>query len=442
MSKHRLKEDETTEFKKSTSLIKEALISISAILNKHGKGTLYFGIRESGEPVKNTISAKTLREIAGSITAKIEPRIYPKISPSKVDDVEVIKVEFEGIQSPYSAEGRYYIRVADEDQLMNAQQLAALFENRKSLRWDTIINENASIKDLSLEKLGEFSKLASIKMSDTKDTLESLGLFKHGKLLNAALSLFSKTPSKFFSNLKLMCSVFATTTTSTILDQKEFEGDLLYLINEAEKYILKNIHIGMELNGLYRKDLPEINSEAIREVIINAFLHRDYFDPDFVSLNIFKDRIEIRNPGTLFGGLSINDIVTRNISRRRNELLADLLSRAHYVERKGRGIALIKEKEPEAKFEEIGGLFIATLKRSNYKISAELVERLVDGLVENQKKIVQLIHQNPKISKRELHELIGISTTAIDKNIEKLKNSGILKRIGPAKGGKWEIIQE
>lgn len=237
-----------------------------------------------------------------------------------------------------------------------------------------------------------------------------------------------------------MCSVFATTSTSNILDQKEFEGDLFYLIREAEKYILKNIHIGMELNGLYRKDLPEINSEAIREVVINAFLHRDYFDPDFVSVNIFKDRIEIRNPGTLFGGLSINDIVTRNISRRRNELIADILSRAHFVERKGRGIALIKEKEPEAKFEEIGGLFIATLKRSNYKISEELVERLVDGLVENQIRIIKLIFQNPRISKRELHEVIGISTTAIDKNIEKLKNSGILKRIGPAKGGKWEII--
>lgn len=442
MSKLKFKEDEVTEFKKSTSLIKEALISISAILNKHGKGTLYFGIRENGEPVKNTISAKTLREIAGSITSKIEPRIYPDITIVKIDGIDVIKVEFEGRHVPYSAEGRYYIRVADEDQLMNAQQLAALFEKRKSLRWDTIVNENASIKDLSTQKLREFCKLATIKLSDAEDTIESLGLLKNGKPLNAALILFSKNPAKFFPNIKLMCSVFATTTTSTILDQKEFEGDLFYLIQEAEKYILKNIHIGMELDGLYRKDLPEINSEAIREVIINAFLHRDYFDPDFVSLNIFKDRIEIRNPGTLFGGLSINDIVNRNISRRRNELLADLLSRAHYVERKGRGIALIKEKEPESKFEEIGGLFVATLKRGNYRIAAELVERLVDGLVENQKKIVHLIYQNPRISKRELHEKIGISTTAIDKNIEKLKNLGILKRIGPAKGGKWEITQK
>ncbi|NMB80948.1 MAG: winged helix-turn-helix transcriptional regulator [Ignavibacteria bacterium] len=436
----KLKENETTEFKKSTSLIKEALISISAILNKHGKGTLYFGIRENGEPVKNTISTKTLREIAGSITSKIDPRIYPGISIERFDDVDVVKVEFEGNYVPYSAEGRYYIRVADEDQLMNSEQLASLFEKRKSLRWDTIINEKATIKDISSAKLKEFCKLASIKATDTRDTLESLGLFKNGKLLNAALTLFSKNPFKFFSNLKLLCSVFATTSTSNILDQKEFEGDLFYLIREAEKYILKNIHIGMELNGLYRKDLPEINSEAIREVVINAFLHRDYFDPDFVSVNIFKDRIEIRNPGTLFGGLSINDIVTRNISRRRNELIADILSRAHFVERKGRGIALIKEKEPEAKFEEIGGLFIATLKRSNYKISEELVERLVDGLVENQIRIIKLIFQNPRISKRELHEVIGISTTAIDKNIEKLKNSGILKRIGPAKGGKWEII--
>ncbi|MBC8484734.1 MAG: winged helix-turn-helix transcriptional regulator, partial [Bacteroidetes bacterium] len=220
---------------------------------------------------------------------------------------------------------------------------------------------------------------------------------------------------------------------------KEFTGDLFYLLHEAKNYILKNIHIGMKVDGLYRKDVPEIDNEALREVIINAFLHRDYFNPDFISIGIFKDRIEVKNPGGLFGGLSIQDIIKRNISKRRNEVIADVLSRAHYVERKGRGIALILEKEPQTKFDLLSDVFITTLERKGVQIDKGLVKGLVEGLVENQKKIVWLIYENPKISKSEIHKQIGISTTAIDKNIEKLKNLGILERIGPAKGGSWKI---
>ena len=66
---------------------------------------------------------------------------------------------------------------------------------------------------------------------------------------------------------------------------------------------------------------------------------------------------------------------------------------------------------------------------------------LVDGLVENQKRIVKLIHGDPQISKKKMAEVIGISTTAVDKNIDTLKKQGILKRVGPVKGGHWEIIE-
>ncbi len=68
-----------------------------------------------------------------------------------------------------------------------------------------------------------------------------------------------------------------------------------------------------------------------------------------------------------------------------------------------------------------------------------MVEGLVEGLVESQKEILKLISGNPRISKQELSEKIGISTTAIDKNISKLKQKGLLKRVGPAKGGYWEV---
>jgi ATP-dependent DNA helicase RecG len=123
-------------------------------------------------------------------------------------------------------------------------------------------------------------------------------------LLNAAVILFGKKPQQFFPNAKLRCAAFATTTTSLIVDRQEFEGDLFYLINKAEEYILKNIHIGMRLEGMRRIDIPEIDKDAFREAIINAFCHRDYYEHDSVNIAVFKDRLEVRSPGGLYGGLT------------------------------------------------------------------------------------------------------------------------------------------
>lgn len=438
----KLKETEKLEFKKSTKLLKEASVSISAILNKHGQGEIYFGLADNGTPVKNDISANTIRTVTQAISDKIEPKIFPEIEVVEIDGTEVIKVSFTGYQPPYSAEGRYYIRVGDEDRKLSASELSSLIINHKDLRWDSGICKNADIKEIDTAKVKKFCASSGIMFTSSKDILQNLSLIKNDKLLNAALLLYAKNPEKIFSNSKLQCAVFTGISTSAIIDQKVFAGDIIYLIEEAEKYILKNIHFGMLVDGLYRKDIPETNTEAIRESVVNAFIHRDYFDPDFISIHIFKDRIEIRNPGGLFGGLTIKDITTRYISKRRNELLADVLNRAHLVERKGRGIALILEKEPASKFEQFGSVFISTLARNNYTIDEGLVDRLVEKLGENQALIVKKIYENQRISKKELSEYLKISTTAVDKNLKKLKEKGIIERIGPDRGGYWTIIEK
>ena len=144
---------------------------------------------------------------------------------------------------------------------------------------------------------------------------------------------------------------------------QDFTGDLFYLIEEAEKYILRNIHIGMKVEGLKRIDVPEIDKEAIREAIINAFCHRDYYEYDSVNVAIFKNRVEIRNKGLLYGGLTIEQIKTEMVSERRNELIAEIFHEIHWIEKWGRGISLILSKEPDADFKEVGTQFIITFKR-------------------------------------------------------------------------------
>ena len=114
-----MEENETLEFKRSTSELKEAIISIVAILNKHGNGKLLFGVKNDGTIIGQDISEKTLRKISKAISDHIEPKIYPKIEKQKTDDKNCIAVEFQGQDIPYYAYGRAYKRVADENRLRN-----------------------------------------------------------------------------------------------------------------------------------------------------------------------------------------------------------------------------------------------------------------------------------------------------------------------------------
>ncbi len=123
---NKFSEDETTELKKSTSELKEAIISIVSILNKHQKGIIYFGIKNDGTILGQQIGEDTLRNILRTITDSIEPKIYPVIDVIKLENKNCIKIEFEGNDIPYLANGRAYIRVSDEDKCLSQHELRNL----------------------------------------------------------------------------------------------------------------------------------------------------------------------------------------------------------------------------------------------------------------------------------------------------------------------------
>ena len=134
------------------------------------------------------------------------------------------------------------------------------------------------------------------------------------------------------------------------------------------------------------------------------------------------------------------------VSQRRNELIADIFHRGHFVERWGRGISLILSKEPTAEFEEIGELFSVTFKRKNYedRIHREIKwpEKLPEKLPELQKIVINNMLKNSRITYAQLVGITGKSREAIRKNINKLKEAGLIKRIGPDKGGYWQVFTD
>lgn len=440
-------ETETKEFKRSLAELKQGLHSLCAMLNKHGKGELWFGISPKGEAVGLEINEKTLRDVSQAIAAHIEPAIYPQISLEIVQNKPCLKVSASGQQQPYFAYGRAYIRVADEDKKLSAVELKQLIlqESREALRWEDELC-GLAVEDLSADKINSFLARAGLPKDTPASALAKLELLKNSQPINAAKLFFAAKP------IKLRCAVFATNTSSTIIDQHDFEGDLIELIAEAEKYILKNIRIGMRLKGLEREDVPEIPSAATREAIINAFCHRDWRDPDYVQVAIFRDRLEIRNPGKLYDDLTIDEIRQGNVSRRRNPKIANLLHRIRYIEAWGRGVPLILENAPNVEFKEFGSLFIASFKREELEEEIEVVTAKTTAKTaatvdkeapeQHQQAILQHLTKAPSATVAQLVEITGLSVDGVRYHLRKLRESSKLVRHGANKGGYWEVIKE
>ena len=190
-----MKENETVEFKKSLSQLKAGLVSIAAILNKHGAGKLWFGMSNDGKAVGLETNEKTLRDLSQSIAAHIEPRIFPHVSIETIDKATCIKVTFSGKDAPYFAYGRAYMRVADEDRQLSSKELENLIlaRNREALRWDNQVS-GLVIDDLDGGKLKSFVERAGLSWDTPANALGKLGLISEGRLLNAARLFFSKTP--------------------------------------------------------------------------------------------------------------------------------------------------------------------------------------------------------------------------------------------------------
>ncbi|HHT9114831.1 MAG: winged helix-turn-helix transcriptional regulator [Planctomycetes bacterium] len=202
----------------------------------------------------------------------------------------------------------------------------------------------------------------------------------------------------------------------------------------------------MKLEGLRRIDVPEIDKAAFREAIINAFCHRDYREFDSVNIAVFKDRVEIRSPGLLYGGLTLETIRTKMVSERRNELIAEMLHRVHFIEKWGRGIKLILSKEPDTKFSEVGTKFITTFRRRSYfegkKGFEKLGEKGKESKEKSKEKILRLMIENSAITIQEIAEILGMSLAGVEKTIRILKQQEHLRRIGPDKGGYWEVVKK
>ena len=434
----KLQESEILELKTSTAEIKEAVISIVAILNKHQKGDIYFGIKNDSTILGQHASEKTLRDISQKISENIEPKIYPEINKKIISGKSCIHVRFSGKEVPYLAFGRAYMRVADEDRKLGISELENIILKKNKSFWEEETS-NKSLKDINSRSIKEFIKRANaahrinFKFSNTKSALQKLNLLKGQKLLKAAEVLFCNKNS-----FEIQAAVFAGKNKLTFLDISLFKGNLFDLLERSEMYIKEHIKWRANLTSKGREEIPEIPLRAITEALVNSLCHRDFNNPKGNEIAIFEDRIEIYNPGQFPEEYSPEDFkkgTERSILR--NPLIANIFYLRSDIEKWGSGIKRIydacKEENVKVEFEKLKSGFLITFYRPKDTTINE-------GLNEGLNSTLKAIYDNPGIKAKDISIILIRSIKTIERQIKELTTLRKIERRGSRKtGGYWKV---
>ena len=419
------------EFKESLKNIDKEIVAFSNALG----GRIFLGIGDDNK-VKGIGMTNKLKSQIQDIANNCDPAV--KISLVKFGRVLIINVE-EGQNKPYRCSSGFYMRQGPNSQKMKTRDIKEMILSQGKVKFDNQATE-FDFKDFDKEAFANYLKKAGIaSTASRKDILFNLGILKEGKLNNTGILFFSKLPKKYFINAYVTCARYKGTEKVKVIDRKDMEANLVNQVENSIKFIERNTMLEYEIKGLERKEIPEYPVEALREAILNAVMHRDYFETGAnVQIDIFDDKITVTNIGGLIKPLTKEKL--GKMAVRRNPLIADLFHRVHLVERMGTGIKRIRQeclKHGNVKFEiETNGYFIAT-----FRLLKRVGEKLGEKLGENQINILKLINENKFISIPELSKMLKISSTAVENNLAKLKKKGLLKRIGPDRGGHWEIIR-
>ena len=248
------------------------------------------------------------------------------------------------------------------------------------------------------------------------------------------------------------CGVFKGTTKAIFVDRREYTGPLWEQIDEAFQFVLRNIHLGATIVGIYRQDIYEIPPDAIRELIINAMVHRSYLDHGTIQVAVYDNRLEITSPGKLPMGQTMERI-KEGYSKIRNEALAHAFAYMNLIEHWGSGIPRIIYKVKAAGLREpefIGGKIdlriniyrgqvdgtIVDLNDPNAAVKPPVNRRETADKMpanEQEQQIYKYVSENVGITTAQAMKLLGIKQRRAREILVKMVENGWLKKEGASR---------
>jgi ATP-dependent DNA helicase RecG len=323
------------EFKEQPAGLDKEMV---AFANASG-GFIYLGINDKNQITGIEIDNKLLSQVQ-DIAQNCDPPV--RIIPRKYENILIIEVR-EGSDKPYRCSTGFYNRVGPNSQKMRRNEIVEFVKSEGKIRFDEMVNRDFQKKDFDEEKFDKFLKLSGIsRVMETEEMLKNLHAaeiqLNACYYYNTAVLFFAKNLDHHFFHTCVTCALYKGFSKVTILDRKDFNSDIIDSIDQAMIFLKRHLNLRYEFDGSpARKEIPEIPYEALREGLINAVIHRDYFEKGAnVMVEIFDDRVEIANPGGLPRGLKIENFGKESILRNPN--IANLMQRIEYIEKMGTGI--------------------------------------------------------------------------------------------------------
>ena len=380
-----------------------------------------------------------------------------------------------------------YIRVGDKSRKLTFDERMQLMYDKGERSYEDTAVYGATIDDIDMDAVAEYAKLVGYGKSPLEYLRENNGFVTTNKkgeedVSVACILLFGKNPQKFFPRSRTRFIRYEGVDEKVgaemnVIKDVIFEGTILNQVRKTIEFIETQVRehtfLGQHGQFVTRRDYPEF---VIQEMVVNACCHRAHnIKGTEIQIKMFDDRLVFESPGKLPGQVKPSNIRTTHFSR--NPKIAAFLKAYHYVKEFGEGMDRIcREQEANGaqapsfrtddfilkitipkvneKVNENGGKVTEKVNENDEKVTVKvnenrqrLIERLIekakangDKLTENRITILELMIDNPYVSVVELAKTIGISVNSIMRNIDYLRGK-YLRRVGPDKGGFWEIIE-
>lgn len=285
--------------------------------------------------------------------------------------------------------------------------------------------------------------------------LENLQLTEGQYLRRAATLLFCDKPEKFVSGAYVKIGFFITD--DDLRYQDEIHGSLFEQVEKTlELLFFKYLKAYISYEGIQRVETFLFPYPALREALLNAIVHKDYGSGVPIQISVYEDKIVLWGAGQLPENWTLERLLGKHPSDPYNPLIANAFFRAGYIEAWGRGIEKINREcraygiAPPIYDDSMSGLMLTFHANPEHLIKAR-VRREIGGKAPRRttqkttrkttQKILAILRRHPSVSRKEIAESLGkITEDGVKYHLDKLKSEGIIRRIGPAKGGHWEVI--
>jgi ATP-dependent DNA helicase RecG len=455
------------EFKESLANLDKELV---AFANSSG-GKIFVGITDN-KKIKGVRITNKFKSQVQDIANNCQPAV--KILLDELGNVLLITVR-EGEEKPYKCSSGFYTRVGPNAQKLDRDEIVEFFKSEGKIRFDELVNPKFDYDShFDPQKIDRFLKLAGIsKVMDVESILVNLGIAERqeGRIIlnNTGILFFSKNLDDIYFHTAVTCALYKGTEKVDVLDRRDLNEDLISSIDGAMIFLKQYIPVRYEMTGgPRRREVPEVPYDALREAVINAVAHRDYFEKGAnVMVEMFDDRIEITSYGGLVKSLKPEDFGKKSVLRNPN--IANLLQRARYIEKMGTGInkikrlvaeaglppvkfefnmfftVIFKRKKAEAITEILGTKFsenfsvmfsenFSVMFSENFSVKGKQLERMVS--------IIIRAARNRDLNVPELADEFNVSIRTLYEDMKRLRKWDVIRFEGAPKTGRYVLTEK